>query len=134
MEGQIRRIEEDSGHRHVVGHAVKNLRRLIRTKRPGFNDYLEGALSAVSLSKEIKKAWRLFFRALSIVRNKASHSDPSLTEAEREILRQGGFNAMVSDTGELKMNTRMYQQVAALILDFFDVLCNEANVIQPRPT
>ena len=118
----IKKIEEAAGDLPLVRRAVKDLRALMRTYRPGFDDYLEGALSTVNLPDKTKKTWRRFFRALSIIRNKTSHAEPTLTDAERARLREGGFAVMISPSGELVMNARMYEQAARFVLDFFDLL------------
>jgi hypothetical protein len=90
--------------------------------KPGFNDYLNALLEESSLNKDAKKKWRGFFRALSIVRNKVSHSDVSLTDQERSDLHSGGCGVMVAGDGSLAINTRMYAQVASIVLVFFDEL------------
>jgi hypothetical protein len=102
--------------------AVKNLRNLIRTVHPGFNDYLELAISTSALPKDAQATWRKYFRALSIVRNKASHSAPALSLAEVEDLRKGGYGVMVNESGSLVMNPRMYFQAATHVLDFLDAV------------
>jgi hypothetical protein len=118
----IEKIEAAAGENESVHRALKELRVLIPANRPFFNDYLNAALSNSQLGKKTKTQWRRFFGALSIVRNKASHSDTTLTESERKKLAEGGFAVLISDTGELVMNPRMYVQAASYILDFFDVL------------
>ena len=128
MLGALARIEAGAGHIPAAHRAIKDLRALLRTYRPGFDDHLEGVLSTVNLSEETKKTWRRFFRALSIVRNKTSHSDPTLTEDEQSRLRGGGFGVMVSQTGDLVANPRMYFQVAGFTLDFLDLVSHDAHV------
>jgi hypothetical protein len=118
----VRKIEEAAGDLPIVRRALKDLRAVMRTYRPSFDDYLEGALSTVTLNDKTKKTWRRFFRALSIIRNKTSHAEPALTDAERVRLREGGFAVMISGSGELVMNPRMYRQAAGFVLDFFDLL------------
>lgn len=101
--------------------AVKNLRKLFRTVRPGFDDYLNTVIERSALQPEVRLNWRRYFRALSIVRNKASHSDPTLSPAEVTDLRTGGFAAMIQKPETLVMNPRMYFQVATFTLDFLDI-------------
>lgn len=127
----IAKIEQVAGHRPDIQRAVKDLRAVLRTTRPGFDDFLEGALSTVPLPRKVKATWRRFFRALSIVRNKTAHSDPRLTEAERIRLRDGGFTVMISPSGDLGLNPRMYLQVVTFTLNFFDLLCDDANLEKP---
>ncbi|MCG2585988.1 hypothetical protein [Massilia sp. TS11] len=90
--------------------------------KPTFADHLDSTLEATLLDKEAKKKWRRFFRALSIVRNKASHSDTTLTNAEREDLRSGGCEVMIDERNELVLNPRMYAQAAYFALQFFEEL------------
>jgi hypothetical protein len=106
----------------AANRALKNLRKLIRTVHPGFNDYLELAISTSALSKDEQATWRKYFRALSIVRNKASHSAPALSPAEVNDLRDGGYGVMVNEDGSLVMNPRMYFQAATQVLDFLDAI------------
>jgi hypothetical protein len=96
--------------------------KLTRGLRPLFNDYLNAALKSSSLPKSDKATWRKFFNALTIVRNKSSHSDPSLTNTEIKKLQEGGFATLVSDAGSLQINPRNYFQISSFILDFFDIL------------
>lgn len=117
----IAKIEAEVGENDTVRRALKELKAQI-PNRPFFDDYLNAALSASQLDKKTKTQWRHFFRALSIVRNKGSHSDPALTESERQKLADGGFGVLVSPTGELVINPRMYVQIASHLLDFFDLL------------
>ena len=121
MLAHVQKIE-DSGA--AVGDAlssVASLRRHFEAYRPMFSDCLEAVLSATHLTNKDKKVWRRFFRALSIVRNKASHSDTSLTENERSELGAGGCAPFVAEDGTLIMNPRMYAQVVHFTLQFFDV-------------
>ena len=106
----------------AANRALKNLRKLIRTVHPGFNDYLEQAILTSALSKDEQATWRKYFRALSIGRNKASHSAPALSPAEVNDLRDGGYGVMVNEDGSLVMNPLMYFQAATHVLDFLDAI------------
>jgi hypothetical protein len=130
MQAAIEQIETVVGSNPVAHRGIKHLRSLLRTYRPGFDDHLEGVLGTVGLPDGVKKTWRRFFRALTILRNKSAHFDPSLTDSERIRLREGGFTALIDSSGQLVMNPRMYVEVATFILDFFDLVCNEANVLR----
>ena len=126
-EGPLGHIEEIAGDDPTVRRALKDLRALMRANRPGFDDFLESALTTSSLPEQLRKHWRKFFKALSVIRNKASHAHPELTDSERARLRDGGLGHMIDGSGGLVMNTRMYLPVATAVLDFFDLLYANAN-------
>lgn len=107
------------GNEHT---ALKKLNALIGKGNPSFDDYLNSALNVSSLTNNQKTHWRRFFRALSIIRNKVSHSDTELSCAERNSLRDEGFGTYLSPSGKLQANPRMYPQLATSVLDFFDLL------------
>lgn len=69
-----------------------------------------------------KKIWRNFFNALSILRNKVSHSDSFLNINEINVLKKGGFENLLSPELELQTNPLHYKEVCVYILDFFDEL------------
>jgi hypothetical protein len=122
-EAQLKILEEHVNSTAEIARAIKKLRVSNRGMRPAFDDYLETAMGVAKLSKETKKTWRTFFRSLSILRNKVSHSDSLLDENERACLREGGFGKLISaDNGQLSMNARMYKEIASYTLDFFDML------------
>ena len=91
---------------------------------PTFDDHLNAALKLPSLNlpRETQQTWRSFFRALSIVRNKASHSDPTLSSTETADLAKGGCAAMVSSNDTLVLNVRMHTQVVERVLSFLDLV------------
>ena len=86
-----------------------------------FRDKLNAVLELTSLNKKEKNMWRKFFIGMTIVRNKASHSNPTLTQQEQEDLKQGGLQVVVSKNGDLQLNPRMYKQFAEFTLNFFDL-------------
>lgn len=122
MQSAVEQIENAAGTNETVHRGVKHLYAYLKTQRPGFDDYLEAVLDTTSLARKTKTQWRRFFRALSIVRNKASHSDVSLTEPERKALVDGGCEVMISPSGELVMNPRMYAQFVTFALQFLDLI------------
>ena len=87
-------------------------------KSPQFADYLNAALRQASFEESDAVVWRKYFRALSIVRNKVSHSDTTLSEPEVSDLQAGGFSVVVVN-GQLVVNPRMYRQVVEHIMRFF---------------
>lgn len=96
--------------------------KIMKGIRPNFYDYLQTALDISPIEKEQKKMWRKFFDALTIVRNKSAHSDPSLTDNEAQRLKDGGYGVLASADNQLQINPRNYYQVAFHTLDFFDEL------------
>lgn len=100
---------------------MKILKNLI-PKKPGFNDYLENVLKQNNtMLEDRKKIWRKYFRCLTTLRNKASHSDPILTDTERKHLLENGFETVVNGH-QLQLNTRIYAQVCNHIVQFFQEL------------
>ncbi len=91
-------------------------------KHPNFRDYLEAALSLKEYNTQFKKTWRKFFDALSIIRNKASHSDTFINENERKRLIEANFGTVISTEGILQFNTRIYEEVTLYTLQFLDLL------------
>lgn len=87
-----------------------------------FRDKLNAVLELTSLNKKEKGMWRKFFIGMTIVRNKVSHSNSTLTQQEQEDLKQGGLKALVSNNGDLQVNPRMYKQFAEFSLNFFDLV------------
>ena len=108
---------------------LKRLAKCVPLSRPTFDDHLNAVLAWSKLPKDTKRAWRLFFQALSIVRNKMSHSDPSLSGKEKQKLLDALFHPMISNDGDLVANPRMYNHVVCAVLDFFDLLETRRNAI-----
>jgi hypothetical protein len=115
-------IETKTTHSPETTKALKELKNLTKSNHPEFNDYLNTALKTTAFSNKTKTMWRNFFMGLSTVRNKVSHSDPTLSEIEQSNLRKWGFAALVSDNGDLQTNPLHYTQTVNFILDFFDAL------------
>lgn len=115
---EIERINENN----EINEHINNIKEILMTNRPSFDDYLNSVLRAITLPKKTKTIWRKFFLALSTVRNKCSHSDTSLNEREKTKLREGGFSALISPIGDLQINTSFYPQIIKFILDFFDLI------------
>jgi hypothetical protein len=105
-----------------AARATKNLRKIFRVGHPGFDDYLNAALDTSSLSAKDKKEWRKYFRAISILRNKTSHSDTELSDAEKTAFHDAGFGDYLSESGTLRLNSRRYCQVAVRVLNFLDAV------------
>jgi len=124
VEKQLAIIEE--GLTEAKGRrALVKLRKQLTRSKPEFADYLNAGLEAAAIPSAERKTWRKFFGALGIVRNKASHSDSSLSETEREGLRGGGFGGLVSSSGSLVMNPSRYVEVSSHVLDFLDLIAKK---------
>jgi hypothetical protein len=90
-------------------------------KLPQFDDFLNAVVGKADLEQSIAVTWRRYFRALSIIRNKVSHSNATLSAGEVSDLQAGGFSAAVSD-GQLGVNPRMYRQIVEQIAGFFTLI------------
>jgi hypothetical protein len=88
--------------------------------KPTSADYLEAALKLSTFDDKGKKSIRNFFSALVIVRNKSSHSNPSLTEDEKERLKKGGLEHFISTNGELVASYRSYYSICNYIIGFLE--------------
>lgn len=111
----------------VVGHTViaselKEIMILVGS-HPTFNDYLNSILNNVKgLDKEYKHSCRVYFDAVSIIRNKVSHSDMTLSENEKTKLIGAKFKNAISKNGELQMTFEGYKFLIADIVQFFDAI------------
>lgn len=102
------------------GTATKAHARLLRQferLRPSFDDYLNAVLDASTLPKAAKVKWRRFFAALTILRNKASHSLVAPTPGELQTLVSSGFFEAVGLSRDVG-TPREYMRVATLTLGF----------------
>lgn len=92
---------------------------------PTFNDYLNTVLKNVEeLDKQYKKSCRLNFDAISIIRNKVSHSDMSLAEEEKRKLIAAKYGPIISPKGELQMTFVWYKYPLIDSIKFFNKLYN----------
>lgn len=113
----IKKINENEDHKNELSAYFEK-------RKPSFDDKVDAILKSRKLEEQKKTTWRKFFKAITILRNKASHPpNPKLSEPEIQSLRDGGFDTCVSKNGELQANPRMYAQIVKYVLDFFD----EAN-------
>lgn len=103
---------------------LEKLKKHFKKKKPSFQDRLNTILNRSKLAKDRKNTWRNFFKAITILRNKVSHSDTSLSQEERDLLKNGGLGVVVSAAGELQLNARLYAQAGKYVLDFWDELFN----------
>lgn len=91
-------------------------------REPQFHDYLDAVLRRSNL--EGAPAWRKFFRALSLIRNKGAHffEETPLSSDEAVVLREGGFSDAISDGQQFGVNPRMYRRTVEQIRNFFELV------------
>lgn len=87
--------------------------------KPNFADYINTVIKSSSMVSGRAKMWKKYFAALHTVRNKASHSNPALSENEVKLLKASGFVALVSPANELQLNPKNYKQICEHALLFF---------------
>lgn len=97
---------------------AKAIRRLAG-RDPQFRDYVDTVLRAKLNDQSRRKTWVKYFDALRVLRNKASHSDVSLSDSERETLMNGECGQFVSAEGTLQTNTTTYKYVLDRIFMFY---------------
>jgi hypothetical protein len=127
IEAEIQALQNVAPESKQFTDSLTRLRNALGVWKPTFDDYLNSCLACSTLRKADRTAWRKFFRALTIVRNKSSHSDPSLSPSEVVSLRDGGLGVMVSDDDTLVMNPRMYVQVVSAMLKFCELVIVPLN-------
>lgn len=115
-------IEQSTTELPQLAKKIKILRDALLVKHPSFSDYLKTALGESTLSNSQKKEWRKFFIALSIARNKVSHSKTDLSNLEINQLREGRLGGLVSKKLDLQFNPTLYKYIVELVLNFFDEL------------
>jgi len=73
----------------------------LKQSNPEFGDYLTAALNARPMTKRTRASWQRYFKALSIFRNKVSHSDSGISTIEKQQLMDGGFDVIIAADGSL---------------------------------
>lgn len=121
IEGIIDKIKTKTGTIDLTDQ-IESLSRLAST-RHSFPDYLDCVLKNISgLRDQYRKDARLYFEALSIARNKVSHSDMTFTDAEQEKLRIAKLSKMIDVRGRLQMTFEGYKLLLGDVIRFFDNL------------
>ncbi|MBI2465156.1 hypothetical protein HYV64_03375 [Candidatus Shapirobacteria bacterium] len=89
-----------------------------------FNDYLDTVLNNTpGLKSKFKTDSRNFFKdGLSILRNKADHSDQHFTEDEKQRLISAGFRKAIRATGLPQMSFESYRLIITQCVMFFDTI------------
>lgn len=103
----------------------KELERILKLAGnfPVFNDYLNSVLDEIeSLDKKFKLSSRVYFDALSIIRNKVSHAEMKLSEEEKDKLRKAKFDKAIASDGNLQMTFEGYSLLLKDVIRFFDHL------------
>jgi hypothetical protein len=91
--------------------------------RPSSMDFLNSSLKEISFSEDEKTYFRIFYEALSILRNKSSHSDPSLNDYESKKLKQAKLDFLISSQGTLQSQPGHYFHISKMVMIFLDNLC-----------
>lgn len=121
IEGIIVRIKTKAGVVNLSAE-IEDLQK-ISGNRYSFPDYLDCILKNVSgLKNQYRKDARFYFEALSIVRNKVSHSDMTLTNNEHEKLRVAKLGRMINSRKQLQMTFEGYRLLLGDVIRFFDNL------------
>lgn len=102
----------------------KELKKIIRLGGSfmTFNDHLNAVLGHTKLSVAYKQSCRAYFDALSIIRNKVSHSNMDLSELEKLKLKKGKFTNAISKDGTLQMTYEGYAPLLKDVVRFFDTI------------
>ena len=96
---------------------------LLVSSYPTFNDYLNTVLGNVKgVSSKYKRSCRVYFDAVSIIRNKVSHSDMTLSEEEKRKLITAKYKNAISEKGELQMTFEGYKLLISDLIRFFDTI------------
>lgn len=90
--------------------------------RPSAMDFLNCSLKGTGFSEDEKKYFRIFYEALSILRNKSSHSDPSLHGYEKDKLKQAKLDFLISPKGTLKSQPGHYFYISKMVMVFLNNL------------
>jgi len=118
----IKSIKEKLPDTKPIDEDLNKIAKLVG-KRPSFNDYLNTVLNSISsLDDQYRKEARTYFSGLSIIRNKVSHSDMSLTNGEKERLIAAKLRHVISKDGGLQMTFEGYRPLIKDAIGFFDNL------------
>ncbi len=105
----------------LFAREIKALKRM-RPNYPRFDDYLNTVLKHKDMPEQFVDMARKYFTALSLMRNKCSHTDVTLTPKEEKRLWDGGFAAAISAEGGLVVGPMMFPQIVRDVLHFFDTV------------
>jgi hypothetical protein len=94
----------------------------ILPERPSTLDILNSALKETQFSKEDKKYFRNLYGALSVLRNKSSHSDISLTDGDKLKLENAQLTFLVTSSGTLQSQPGHYSHLAKMVSLFLERL------------
>ncbi len=118
----VNKISSKLSDMTAIKHELTEIKKLA-SNHPTFNDYLNTVLNHIKrLSNKYKKASRVYFDGLSIIRNKVSHSDMSLTDIEKQKLKNAKLGNAISKDGLLQMTFEGYKFLVGDVIRFFDTL------------
>lgn len=118
----VEKIKSKLPSHSLIESELKKITRL-GGNHPTFGDYLNTVLNGIKgLSQEYKNECRIYFDAVSIIRNKVSHSDMTLDENEKTKLKAAKYANAISPTGDLQMTFEGYYPLATDVIRFFDNL------------
>jgi len=85
-------------------------------------DILNFSLKGSSFKEKEKKYFRIFYEALSILRNKSSHSVPELSDYEKNKIKQAKLDFLISPQGKLQSQPRHYFYISKMAMVFLNNL------------
>jgi hypothetical protein len=100
--------------------------------RPSTMDILNTALTQIDITNKDKTYFRLFYDALSILRNKSSHSDSALSASEKSRLQQAKLDFLISDEGELHSQAGHYVIISKMTMACLSALDDEFTIDQDK--
>lgn len=115
---KINKIDVDPGD----SESSKNLHALKEhfiKKKPSFEDKVSTLLDECIPDNDKKKYWRNFFRAITVLRNKSSHEDTSLSQIDKESLINAEFGFMISGD-QLTINFTDFSTICNRALNFYN--------------
>lgn len=118
----ISSIKSKIGDPSIIQKELTNLETKATKLAPYFNDYLEAVIKKSNFNKEYKQETRNYFRALSILRNKISHSNTILKSNEIEDLKKGKLGLVVEADNRLSFSIEFYKPIIIDLINFFNKL------------
>ncbi len=118
----VESIKQKLGDTTIIRTELKKILRL-GGMFPTFNDYLNTVIENIPLPETYRHECRMYFDAFSIVRNKMSHSDMTLSESEKEKLITAKFGKIIAPDGKgMQMTFEGYKLLIGDAIRFFDQL------------
>ncbi len=86
-------------------------------KAPTAPDVIRAATSV--LSKDRAAIWLDYLDAVAIIRNKLSHSRPSLSVSQQDRLRKAGLGSIINENALLRFDAHMLPNTIQNLINFF---------------